>query len=292
MTLPRSDPPLAAHAPAKRAPEGACDSHIHVLAAGDEAKLWPDRVEDPAEGMDFAAYLAAYRAQMDALGISRTVVVQSILYGTDNSVTARAIAGLGRETTRGIGLVTDDATDDDLDALQRDGFEGVRLNYVHGGVLTWDGVEAMAPRLADRGLHVQMLLMSDRHMDELADRIAAMPVPVVLDHLAWPDLAAGPDAPGFRRLTDLLEHGNVWVKLSGLFRLCPAPFHAADGHVARLLAANPLRCLWGSDWPQIMLGDAVRADAGSLLEAFDRVCPDDDTRDAVLVRNPERLYGF
>ena len=275
-----------------RAPPGACDSHIHLLGGPDDARLWDQRVEDPAEGWDFAAYLASWRAQMDALGIERTVIVQSILYGTDNSLVARGIEALGRERTRGIGLVTDDASDADLDALARDGIEGVRLNYVHGGVLSWEGVEAMAPRLADRGLHVQILLRTDRHMAQLAPRIRALPVPVVIDHIGWPDLSAGVDEPGFRALRDCLDHGNAWVKLSALYRHCPAPFEEADAHVAALLDANPLRCLWGSDWPHIMLGGATAAAPAASLDAFDRVCPDADTRDAVLVRNPARLFGF
>ena len=290
MVLPHSAPPLAPTAPARRAPEGACDCHIHVLA--DDAPAWEGRVEDPAEGYGFDAYLDAYRAQMDALNVARTVVVQSILYGTDNDVTARAVAALGHDHARGIGLVTDAATDDDLDWLIAHNFEGVRLNYVHGGVLSWDGVEAMAPRLADRGLHVQMLLRADAHMADLAPRIAAMPVEVVIDHMGWPDIAAGVDEPGFRALRDLLDRRHVWVKLSAPYRFTAAPFDALDAHVAALLEANPLHCLWGSDWPQIMLGGAARADCGTLLDAFDRVCPDEEVRRAVLVDNPEQLFGF
>jgi predicted TIM-barrel fold metal-dependent hydrolase len=292
MTLPRSDPPPRPIAPSRRAPEGACDAHIHMLAASSEAQLWDGRVEDPAEGWTFENYLGAYAEVQAALGTSRTVVVQSILHGADNTLLGRAIETLGRETTRGIGLVTDEASDADLDALVSAGIEGVRLNYVHGGVLTWDGVEAMAPRLADRGLHVQMLLRAEDDLPALADRMRRLPVPVVLDHLAWPDLAAGVEASGFRLLRELLEARAVHVKLSALYRLCPPPFDAADAHVAALLEANPLRCLWGTDWPHIMLAGAEPGPVGAMLDAFDRVCPDDDVREIVLVRNPARLYGF
>lgn len=292
MTLPRSDPPRAATQPRRRAPEGACDAHMHMLGGPSDADLWEGRVEDPAEHCSFDTYLTAYRAQMEALGLARTVVVQSILYGTDNSLAARAIAALGHDNARGIALITAGANDDTLDALARDGFEGVRVNRVHGGPLLWDDIEEMAPRLADRGLHVQLLLQAEAHLIDLAPRIAALPVPVVIDHMAWPDVAAGVDAPGFRALRDLLDRRKVWVKLSAAFRFGAAPFTATDAHVAALLEANPLHCLWGSDWPQIMLGDAVRGASGDLLDAFDRVCPDDEVRQAVLVDNPERLYGF
>ncbi len=292
MSLPRSELPLPARPPTRRAPKGACDAHVHMLGGAGDAPLREGRVEDPVEGMTFDGYLAAYRKQMAALGIERTIVVQSILYGTDNSITARAVAALGRDRARGIALVPDGATNAELDALRPAGLVGVRLNYVHGGVLTWDGVEAMAGRLADRGLHVQMLLRADRHMTDLAPRIAAMPVPVVLDHFAWPDMAAAVDEPGFRALLALLEREQVHVKLSAPYRLAAAPFDRLDAHAHALLEANPERILWGSDWPQIMLGGATRIDGGAALDAFDRICPDDATRQAVLVDTPAHLYGF
>lgn len=291
MTLPHALPPRPALAPATRAPAGAVDAHVHMLAAPDQYPLYDGRVEDPAPGLDFDAYLAALRAQMDTLGMERTVIVQSIFYGADNRVTEAAVAALGN-AARGIGLVTDSATEAELDHFVTARLSGVRLNYVHGGVLSWAGVRAMAPRLAARGLHVQMLLNAHRHMDELAEDMAAMPVPVVLDHIGWPNLAAGTDEPGFQRLLRLVGDGHVWVKLSGVYRLCDAPYGAADKHVAALLAANPERCLWGSDWPHIMLADAGQPDGGTLLDAFDRVCPDGATRQRVLMDNPVALYGF
>lgn len=295
MTLPQGLVPRLSRTPYKRAPEGACDTHIHMLAAPDEAQLWDGRIEDPAPGLRYADFLAAYIKQMQDLGISRTVVIQSILYGTDNSVTARAVADLNALdgfAARGIGLVTDTATDADLDRLVEQNLVGVRLNYVHGGVLSWAGVQAMAPRLAARGLHVQMLINTHRHMTELAPQIAALPVPVVLDHIGWPDLSLGPDEPGFQGLLQVLGTGNVWVKLSGLYRLCPPPYRAADPFVKALLRAAPTRCLWGSDWPHIMLADAGQPDSADLLNALAQLCPDERVWRQVLVDNPAELYGF
>ena len=85
------------------------------------------------------------------------MIVHSILYGTDNGVTVAALDRLG-DGFRGIGLLPDSASEADLDQFAEWNMAGVRLNYVHGGVLSWDGVQAMAPRLAARNLHVQMLM--------------------------------------------------------------------------------------------------------------------------------------
>lgn len=289
---PTATPPLARpSAPGTRAPEGACDAHVHMVAAAREFPLYEARAEDPAPGPDFAGWLDLYRAHLETLGLSRAVFVQSILYGTDNTVTLEAVRRLG-PGFRAVVLVTDDVTDAELDRLAGAGADAVRLNYVHGGVLSWAGVKAMAPRLAARGMHVQMLMNAHRHMEEIAGDIAGLGVDVVFDHIGWPDLAAGPGEAGFRRLCDLLADGRAWVKLSGLYRLCDAPYDAADAHVAALVAANPERCLWGSDWPHLMLADAAMPDAGRLLDAFHRVVTDDATRRRILVENPGRLFRF
>ena len=129
-------------------------------------------------------------------------------------------------------------------------------------------------------------------MAELAPRVRALPVDVVFDHLGWPDLSLGVDEPGFAGLCRLLAAGDCWVKLSGVYRLAAAPFEAADAAEAALVAANPERCLWGSDWPHLMLGDAAMPDAGALLDAFHRAVPDAADRQRILVDNAARLYGF
>jgi len=81
----------------------------------------------------------------------------------------------------------------------------------------------MAPRLAERNLHIQMLLHSHLHMDALEHDIRALPVPLVIDHIGWPDLSLGTDDPGFQRLLGLVADGHVHIKLSAIYRLCPAP---------------------------------------------------------------------
>ncbi len=287
---PAGPPPVDPPAPPSFAmPEGACDAHFHMLAGAQDFPLWDGRAEDPAPGRDFEGWLKTFRTHCTTLGIARGVVVHSIFYGADNRITLEAVRRLGAGF-RAICLVRDEVEDAELDPLAAAGCAGVRLNYVHGGVLSWAGAKALAPRLAARGMHIQMLMNAHRHMAEIAGDVAALPVPVVFDHIGWPDLGAGPDEPGFRALCRLVAGGHAWVKLSGVYRLCGAPYDAADAHVAALAAANPERCLWGSDWPHIMLADAATPDSGVLLDAFARAVPDAATRRRILVDNPAALY--
>ena len=49
--------------------------------------------------------------------------------------------------------------------------------------------------------------------------------------------------------------------------------------------------VWGTDWPHPALTDYMPND-GDLLDALATYAPDETVRNAILVDNPERLYGF
>ncbi len=283
--------PPAARAPRKTAPPGACDTHVHIVTASGEYPLWDGRVEDPVHGITFDEWLGIYRTHLDTLGFTRGVIVHSILHGTENDVTFEAVRRMG-PGFRGVGLLPDGATQAQMDDFADRNMSAVRLNYVHGGVLTWDGARRMAPALADRGLHIQMLAHADRHLAEIADDVRQLPTDVVFDHIGWPADGLTVASEGFQALCALLADGQVWVKLSAVYRMCDAPYAATDALVAALIAANPERCLWGSDWPHLMLAGAGMPEGADLLDAFDRVVPDDATRQRILVENPARLFGF
>lgn len=296
VEVPAAEPPTgpgpdhAPKIPTVRAPVGACDTHVHMLAGPSEYPLWSGRVEDPERGRSYEDWLSLLREHLDILGCTRVVVVHSVLYGTDNAVTLDTVRRLGPSMARAVALASEDATDEHLDRLRQAGAVALRLNLVHGGVLSWEGAKALAPRLAERGMHLQMLLHADEHLEALADDIAALPVPVVLDHAGWP---RDPTAPGVETMRRLLAQGDAWVKLSGAYRFARPPYAEADELLRGLVEANPERCLWGSDWPHIMLGEGVeRPDAGVLLDAFMRAVEGSEHRQRVLVDNPAALYGF
>lgn len=283
-------PPSRPKEPHVRAPVGACDAHVHIVAGPQDFPLWDGRPEDPALGRGFEDWLALYREHLDTLGCTRGVVVQSILYGWDNSVTVEAVRRLG-DQFRGVALVTDEVQDHTLDALAHHHMKAVRLNLMRDDGLSIEGARALAPKLAERGMHVQVLLAADRHLADVADTFRRLPVPVVVDHVGLP-ASGDPDGPGVRLLRELVADGNVWVKLSGLYRFSDPPYADTDALVRGMAEAGPERCLWGSDWPHLMLGNAEMPDAGVLFDAFTRAVEDSGLRQRILVDNPARLYGF
>ena len=285
--------PPAPREPKIKPPTSACDAHVHLVGGPDDFALWEGRVENPAQGPDggpdFEGWLDLYRAHLAALGFERGVIVHSILYGTDNSITIETVKRLGTGFV-GVGLLPDDATEDAISTFARHNMKAVRLNYVHGGVLSWDGAKAMAPTLADHGLHIQMLLHAHLHLAELQNDIKALPVPLVIDHLGWPDLSLGVNDPGFQTLLKLVGDGHVYIKLSALYRLCAAPFDQAAPFVDALVRANPQRCLGGSDWPHLMLNGAQMPHAADLLDGFHDVVTGKRDRQTILVDTPHQLF--
>ncbi|MBV2358210.1 amidohydrolase family protein [Thalassococcus sp. CAU 1522] len=272
-------PPETVVAPAPL-PPGAINAHVHLV--GDDFQLQDKAVERPAPGT-LDAWLTRFRAHQAQIGCSRAVIVHSILYGGDNTVTLEAARRYGPGTPAVV-LIRDNATEAQIAALADAGAKAVRLNYVHGGLLSWEGMVRLAPMLAAHGLHVEMLAHSHLHLTELAPQVPDLPVDIVFDHCAWPDRSLGV-TDGQRALERLLADGHAWCKLSAAYRYDPEP----QALFSRLIAANPERLLWGSDWPHLMLGDAVMPDTGAELRKLQSVL-DDATAQRIFVDNPTRLY--
>ncbi|SPJ23966.1 amidohydrolase family protein [Palleronia abyssalis] len=275
--------------PSTLPPQGACDTHLHLVGGKNDFPLWAERKEDPAPGRGFEDWLDLLRTHMSTLELSRGVIVHSTLYGDDNSVTIEALKRLGQGYV-GVGLVRDDANEDVLDRLAEARVRGIRLNEVFDGPLSWEGAKHLAHGLAERGMHLELLQPADR-IAELSEQISELPCDVVIGHLGWPDIAAGADAPGFQAVRRLVAEGKAYAKLTGLYRLADAPYDAAAPFVDAL-AATPERCLWGSDWPHLMLNGASVPDAGVLLDRFFDHVTDAERRQAILVDAPADLYGF
>ena len=142
-------------------------------------------------------------------------------------------------------------------------------------------------------------------MATLSAEFAAAPVPLVFDHFGGAQAARGIDQPGFAALLALVSSGKAYVKISGAYRVSRlAPDYADAAPLARaLIAANPERIVWGTDWPH---PDAERLpgraatdvtpfypiDDGLLLNQLPLWAPDPAIRKLILVDNPARLYGF
>jgi 2-pyrone-4,6-dicarboxylate lactonase len=96
----------------KPLPPGTCNAHCHVFGPRKRFPYAPDAPFVP----EHDAPREALYALNDRLGLTRCVIVQSACHGTDNSVTADAVAGR-RQDYRGIALVRPDIADAELRRL-------------------------------------------------------------------------------------------------------------------------------------------------------------------------------
>lgn len=283
--------------PAFKAPAGACDSHAHVFGPYPRFPLAEDRSYTPAE---YPA--AAFIAHLDQLGLERGVLVTASASGTGvgNAVVIDALRQYPTRL-RGVAVPAADTTDAELDAWHDAGVRGARFNLyqVDGHAVYRNGagievLEAIAPRMRERGWHAQIWIHAP-DLVELAPRLKALGIPLVVDHMGRMSTARGVNDPGFQMLCRLLADGSAWTKISGADRTNPggAPYAAVDPFATALLHANPDQVVWGSDWPHINYFDpALMPDDGVLFNLLARWLPDAALRERVLVTNPARLYGF
>nr|WP_283949583.1 amidohydrolase family protein [Limobrevibacterium gyesilva] len=272
---------------------------MHVFGAPDRYPPAATRAYTPTE-----APLARYRALATALGLQRVVLVQPSAYGTDNACMLDALRTLPG-ATRGVAVIDDATPEAALDEMQRLGVRGIRLNLVSNGIPdaaeATAALRAAAARVAPRGWHVQ-IFVPPTLLQALVPAIRALPVPVVIDHMGGADARLGASQPGLDELVALLAEGGCWVKVSGANRVSRQPAGFADARpiMRALIAANPERVVWGTDWPHIGPHDVgapktviyMPHDNAGLLRLLGEAAPDAQLRRRILVDNPQRLYGF
>ena len=225
------------------------------------------------------------------LGFSRSVIVQASCHGTDNAAMLAAIAASGG-TARGVAVVDPAISDAALAALHDGGIRGVRFNFLKRLVddAPKDRFLEVAARLP-KGWHVVVYFEADV-LEELRPFFAALPVPIVIDHMGRPDVAQGPDGPDMRSLRRLLaSRDDIYFKATCPDRLDVSgpPFDRFVDAVAPLIADFPGRALWGTDWPHPNMEDVLPSDA-ALVDVIPRIAPTPDLQHAMLVDTPASLY--
>src|SRR4051794_21488336 len=283
-------------------PAGACDCHTHIHPDPAKFPFFAGRVYTPE-----LASPEEMTALHKALKMERVVIVTPSIYGPDNSATLFGMAARGA-TARGVAVIDDKTSEADLDAMGKAGIRGVRLNLATGGVndpnVGRPRFTAAVERMKARGWHVQ-LFTSLAMITAIKDLVAASPVPVVFDHFGGAQAELGVGQPGFADLVELVKSGKAHVKISGAYRsskLAPdyqdiVPFAQA------LIAANPDRIIWGTDWPHpnsvtpsgkqpTDVTPLFQIDDGRLFNQLPVWAPDAAIRKTILVDNPARLYAF
>jgi len=283
-------------------PALACDCHTHIHGDVEKFPFFAGRVytPEPASPEEMAAL-------HKALHIERVVIVTPSVYGTDNSSTLFGMKARGT-TARGVAVIDDKITEAQLDAMQADGFRGSRINLATGGVSDPNvgraRFTAAVERMKARGWHVQLYTTLPM-ISAIKELVLASPVPAVFDHFGGLEASLGLEQPGFSDLIALVKSGKAYVKISGAYRssnLAP-DYQDMVPYARALIAANPDRIVWGTDWPHpdsspvegrkpTDIAPFYQIEDGRLLNQLPVWAPDAEVRKKILVDNPARLYGF
>jgi predicted TIM-barrel fold metal-dependent hydrolase len=283
-------------------PAHACDCHTHIHGDVEAFPFFAGRVYTPGP-----ASPEEMTTLHKALHIERVVIVTPSVYGTDNSSSLFGMKARGA-TARGVAVIDDKTTEAQLDTMHADGFRGIRINLATDGVNNPDvgraRFTAAIERIKARGWHVQLYTTLSM-ISAIRDVVLASPVPAVFDHFGGLEASLGLEQPGFADLIALVKSGKAYVKISGAYRssnLAP-DYQDMLPYARALIAANPDRIVWGTDWPHpdsaqvegrrtTDLAPFHAIDDGRLLNQLPVWAPDADVRKKILADNPARLYGF
>lgn len=283
-------------------PAGACDCHVHVFGDPKKYPFFAGRTYTPE-----TASVAELRQLLSALRLERVVIVQPSVYGTDNSCTLDGMRELGNRA-RGVAVIDDKTSDAELDAMGKAGIRGIRLNLATAGISDPSAArqrfENAVARVRNRGWHIQFNTQLPV-IEALRPQFLASPVTLVIDHFGGATASRGLEQPGFGALVNLVKSGKAYVKISGSADSVSTEPDLADvAPLARaLVAANPQRILWGTNWPHpgstpipgrkpTDLALHVQTDDGKVLNLLPVWVPDATTRRLILWENPARLYGW
>ena len=269
--------------------EPKIDCHVHVL---DPARF-PYRADTHYAPMGQEIGTPAQLARvMDAYGTRHALLVgPNSGYGLDNACMLDTIArGAGRY--KGIAVVANDATSDELQTLKRAGVAGVAWNVTHYGLEYYRDAGPLLERLTALDMFVDIQVEHDQ-LVPMMPMLADSDVRILVDHCGRPTVDAGLGQPGFRALLELGTTRRAFVKLSGFskFSRQPAPHEDSWPFVKALVETFTLdRCMWASDWPHLRA--PTRIDYGVLLQLVLKLFPDAPDRRKMLWDTPHKLLGF
>ena len=269
--------------------EPKIDCHNHVL----DPRCYPyasDTAYRPG-GQEIGT-AAQFREVMAAYGVRKALVVgPNSGYGLDNRALLAAIeSGEGR--LKGIAVVRNEASLDELATFKAAGVVGVAWNVTLHGIDHYSGAAALLDRLERLDMWVQIQVEADQIVP-LIPMLQRSGAKILIDHCGRPVPEAGLAQPGFAALLALARTGRACIKLSGYAKFSREAYPWADARPyaqALIDTYSPENCVWASDWP--FLRAPERIDYGPLLTLAQRLLPDPSVRRKILWDTPRRLFGF
>jgi 2-pyrone-4,6-dicarboxylate lactonase len=272
--------------PKLKLPPGACDCHFHLIGPQAHYPLKQGHVFSHLQFED-TTYDDWLKMQ-DALGLSRGLHVQSMMYGKSYEPVLHAQCRFPDRLRAVVTVPWPEITDRELTILTDNGVVGARLSWRTEKSLD----RKLIDRLTDFGWSMHYLVRTADLDPAWGEIILASPGKFVLEHTGYPPPEKGPDSEEFGFVMKCLDTGRCWVKLSPRFSAEETfPFADTNPFIHKLVAAAPDKLLWGSDWPHPQYFRPMPNDV-SLLDMMLDWVPDEATRNRIFVDNPAELFGF
>lgn len=264
------------------------DAHAHVFSR--ELDLTTARRYTP----DYDATLVMYLGNLREHGLSHGVLVQPSFLGTDNSYLLAALQQ-APDQLRGVVVVERETSRETLNQMDRCGVVGVRLNLMGKPLPDFSGPDwrRFFAHIVALDWHVEL----HRQVEDLPAVIRGLlpfGVKIVVDHFGRPDARLGIDQPGFGELLELGLSGQVWMKVSGIYRLAGTDQQNLDFARQTMLMLEQSfglrRLVWGSDWPHTQHESSVGF--GTVIEQLQALGCSAQMMRALLIDAPGALFGF
>ena len=263
------------------------DCHVHLFDP-ERFPYAPDTFYRPAGGE--IATVHQLEALHDAHDVRHALLVgPNSGYFLDNRCMLDALA-YGKGRFKGMAVVRNDASRDELQELQAKGVIGVACQVALLGVDFYRNLAPLLQRLRELDMWAQFQVEGDQ-LVELRAMLVDSGVKLLFDHCGRPFPEYGTNQPGFAALLGLADSGRAFVKLSSLTKSSKRPYPHQDAwpFVHELLRAfTPSSLVWASDWP--FLRAPARIDYGPLLTLTQRLVPDEASLRQILWDTPTRLF--
>lgn len=262
-------------------PPGACDTHFHFIGPQSQFPLVPDHVFSHLEFEDTT--IDDWLTMQAALGLTRGVLVQSMMYGHNYELALHGLARLG-DRLRAVIVPWSGITDLELEILTKAGVVGARFATRLDPVLD----ERMVHRVHEFGWSANYLGIGENRRRA----ILASPGRFVIEHVGHVPTAKGIDSPEFAFLLRCLDTGRCWIKINPRFSSQETfPFADTTPIIRKLVAYAPDRLLWCTDWPHPQYFRPMPNDA-DLVDIMLEWVPDEAVRNRIFVDNPAAAYNF
>lgn len=270
-------------------PPGSCDAHCHVFGPGNRFPYANSRKYTPED---------APKEQLSKLhqrlGLDRAVIVQASCHGSDNRAMEDALAS-SQGQFRGIAVIDEQYTEQDLIRLHNLGVRGIRFNFLRR--LADPKPSAyyldLAAKIRHLGWHIVVYFEAENLID-IVDLLHDLGTPLVIDHMGRPDVSLPINGEQFQRICSLLRNNSEnWVKVSCIERLSKQgpPYTDVIPFAKYLIQQFPNQVLWGTDWPHPNMQPDVPDDE-ILVRSIPFMAPTQILQHKLLVDNPQRLYRF